>query len=75
MNSMQLPLVVIFFMIYFIGLGGMATSAPLDPLLEHILLTPKYLDQFLMVLHATFTTGMHSFDQNIGLLPLVSVVS
>ena len=34
MNSMQLPLVVIFFMTYFIGLGGMATSAPLDPLLE-----------------------------------------
>ena len=25
---------------------------------EHILLSPKYLDQFLMVLHATFTTGL-----------------
>ena len=41
----------------------------------------KYLDQFLMVLLATFTTGlifvrqlMCSFNQNIGLLPLVSIV-
>ena len=25
---------------------------------EHILPTPKYLDQFLPVLHATFTTGL-----------------
>ena len=25
---------------------------------EHILLTPKYLDQFLMVLHATFTARL-----------------
>ena len=24
----------------------------------HILLTPKYLDQFVMVLNATFTTGL-----------------
>ena len=58
MNSMQLPLVIIFFMTYFTGLGAMAPSAPLDLILEHILLTPKYLDQFLMVLHAIFTTGL-----------------
>ena len=25
---------------------------------EHILLAPKYLDQFLMILHATFTAGL-----------------
>ena len=37
--------------------------------------TPKYLDQFLTVLLATFTTGMCSFGQNIGLLPIVSIVS
>ena len=28
---------------------------------EHIFLSPKYLDQFLMVLHATFTTGLVFF--------------
>ena len=47
---------------------------------------PKYLDQFLTVLLETFTTVlvfaelvkifriMCSFDQNIGLLPLVLIV-
>ena len=43
---------------------------------------PKYLDQFLTVLLATFTTGlifvrqlMCSYGQNIGLQPLVLIVS
>ena len=32
----------------------------------HTTYTPKYINQFLMALHATFTTGMCSFDPNIG---------
>ena len=43
---------------------------------------PKYLDQLLMVLSATFTIGLTYVrqlkqgvkSQNIGLLPLVSIV-
>ena len=45
---------------------------------------PKYLDQFWIVLHETFTTGLIfvrqskqlcNYGQNIGLLPHVSIVS
>ena len=44
MKSMQLPLAAIFFMTYFTGPGeAMPPLAPLDLLLEQILLTPEYL--------------------------------
>ena len=36
---------------------------------------PKYLDQFLIVLHETFTSGMCNYVQNIGLWPLALIVS
>ena len=45
---------------------------PVSTIITH---NPKYLDQFLIVLHATFISGMCNYGQNIGLLPLVSIVS
>ena len=42
-------------MTYFIGPGDMAPLAPRSATGTH---TPKYLDQFLMVLHATFIKGL-----------------
>ena len=54
MNSMQLPLMANFFMNYFTRPEAMAPQPPRPATGTH---TPEYLDQFLIVLDAIFTTG------------------